>query len=83
MTIHILLFCVLILFSFTNIFYRYRPNNDMFPIIVSQDCKHDETSNVIESYGKKLTHIMVNTHDTVLTFNTKDSNQTHHPSLYQ
>lgn len=36
---------------------EYRPSAELFPIIVSQDCGHTETANVIASYGSKLTHI--------------------------
>lgn len=36
---------------------EYRPSPELFPIIVSQDCGHTETANVIASYGSKLTHI--------------------------
>lgn len=35
----------------------YRPSPELFPIIVSQDCGHAETANVIASYGSTLTHI--------------------------
>ena len=38
---------------------RYRPSSVQFPIIVSQDCRHAQTANVIQSYGTKLTHIEV------------------------
>ncbi|XP_076832611.1 alpha-1,3-mannosyl-glycoprotein 2-beta-N-acetylglucosaminyltransferase a [Brachyhypopomus gauderio] len=36
---------------------EYRPSAELFPIIVSQDCGHAETANVIASYGSQLTHI--------------------------
>uniref|UniRef100_A0A3B1K1I4 Alpha-1,3-mannosyl-glycoprotein 2-beta-N-acetylglucosaminyltransferase n=1 Tax=Astyanax mexicanus TaxID=7994 RepID=A0A3B1K1I4_ASTMX len=36
---------------------EYRPSAESFPIIVSQDCGHAETANVIASYGSQLTHI--------------------------
>ncbi|KAI4884237.1 hypothetical protein NFI96_011601 [Prochilodus magdalenae] len=36
---------------------EYRPSAEHFPIIVSQDCGHSETANVIASYGSQLTHI--------------------------
>ncbi|XP_062873331.1 alpha-1,3-mannosyl-glycoprotein 2-beta-N-acetylglucosaminyltransferase a [Trichomycterus rosablanca] len=36
---------------------EYRPSAEHFPIIVSQDCGHAETANVIASYGSKVTHI--------------------------
>uniref|UniRef100_W5UBY9 Alpha-1,3-mannosyl-glycoprotein 2-beta-N-acetylglucosaminyltransferase n=1 Tax=Ictalurus punctatus TaxID=7998 RepID=W5UBY9_ICTPU len=36
---------------------EYRPSPELFPIIVSQDCGHTQTADVIASYGSKLTHI--------------------------
>lgn len=36
---------------------KYRKSKDEFPIIVSQDCVHERTSQVIKSYGKNLIHI--------------------------
>ncbi|XP_022909734.1 alpha-1,3-mannosyl-glycoprotein 2-beta-N-acetylglucosaminyltransferase [Onthophagus taurus] len=36
---------------------QYRPNPDQFPIIVSQDCNHAPTSDIIESYGSQVTLI--------------------------
>ncbi|XP_072285516.1 alpha-1,3-mannosyl-glycoprotein 2-beta-N-acetylglucosaminyltransferase [Pyxicephalus adspersus] len=36
---------------------KYRPSVEQFPIIVSQDCGHAETSRVIKSYGDAITHI--------------------------
>lgn len=36
---------------------QYRPDPDKFPIIVSQDCDHEETTNTIRSYGSQLTLI--------------------------
>ncbi|XP_071537365.1 alpha-1,3-mannosyl-glycoprotein 2-beta-N-acetylglucosaminyltransferase-like [Panulirus ornatus] len=33
---------------------KYRPNQDRFPIIVSQDCGHRPTREAIESYGDKV-----------------------------
>ncbi|GAA6102954.1 alpha-1,3-mannosyl-glycoprotein 2-beta-N-acetylglucosaminyltransferase a [Tachysurus ichikawai] len=36
---------------------EHRPSAERFPIIVSQDCGHTETAEVIASYGSKLTHI--------------------------
>ncbi|XP_041356085.1 alpha-1,3-mannosyl-glycoprotein 2-beta-N-acetylglucosaminyltransferase-like [Gigantopelta aegis] len=38
---------------------RYRPSGDKFPIIVSQDCGHQPTADVIQQYVKKqyITHI--------------------------
>ncbi|XP_058795569.1 alpha-1,3-mannosyl-glycoprotein 2-beta-N-acetylglucosaminyltransferase isoform X2 [Phymastichus coffea] len=38
---------------------KFRPNDQQFPIIVSQDCGHYQTSNVIKSYGKKIVHIQL------------------------
>ena len=36
---------------------QYQPSAKKFPIIVSQDCGHQETANVIASYGSRVTHI--------------------------
>ncbi|KAL1513801.1 hypothetical protein ABEB36_003161 [Hypothenemus hampei] len=36
---------------------QYRPDPEKFPIIVSQDCEHDQTAEVIKSYGFQLTLI--------------------------
>lgn len=36
---------------------EHRPSAELYPIIVSQDCGHAETSDVIASYGSQLTHI--------------------------
>ncbi|XP_066142768.1 alpha-1,3-mannosyl-glycoprotein 2-beta-N-acetylglucosaminyltransferase [Euwallacea fornicatus] len=36
---------------------QYRPDSEKFPIIVTQDCDHDETANKIRSYGSQLTLI--------------------------
>jgi alpha-1,3-mannosyl-glycoprotein beta-1,2-N-acetylglucosaminyltransferase len=36
---------------------KLRPSKDKFPIIVSQDCEHEETTRVIQSYGTQLTLI--------------------------
>ncbi|XP_008506190.1 alpha-1,3-mannosyl-glycoprotein 2-beta-N-acetylglucosaminyltransferase [Equus przewalskii] len=36
---------------------HYRPSAEHFPIIVSQDCGHEETAQVIASYGSAVTHI--------------------------
>ncbi|XP_030757030.1 alpha-1,3-mannosyl-glycoprotein 2-beta-N-acetylglucosaminyltransferase [Sitophilus oryzae] len=36
---------------------KYRPDPDKFPIFVSQDCNHDETTSIIQSYGPSLTLI--------------------------
>uniref|UniRef100_A0A3P9CP95 Alpha-1,3-mannosyl-glycoprotein 2-beta-N-acetylglucosaminyltransferase n=1 Tax=Maylandia zebra TaxID=106582 RepID=A0A3P9CP95_9CICH len=36
---------------------QYRPSQELYPIIVSQDCGHAETARVIGSYGEKVTHI--------------------------
>ncbi len=37
--------------------FRLRPSVKQFPIIVSQDCNHQQTSNIIDSYGKNVTHL--------------------------
>ena len=49
---------VIVHFLFT-MYIRYRPSEDLFPIIVSQDCIHEGTSNVIDSYGDKISNIKV------------------------
>lgn len=36
---------------------QYRPSQELYPIIVSQDCGHTETARVIASYGDQVTHI--------------------------
>lgn len=36
---------------------KYRPSADQFPIIVSQDCEHEETAKIIKSYDKQVYHI--------------------------
>ncbi|XP_034962896.2 alpha-1,3-mannosyl-glycoprotein 2-beta-N-acetylglucosaminyltransferase [Zootoca vivipara] len=36
---------------------HYRPSKERFPIIVSQDCGHEETARVIASYGDAIMHI--------------------------
>ncbi|XP_077446554.1 alpha-1,3-mannosyl-glycoprotein 2-beta-N-acetylglucosaminyltransferase b [Stigmatopora argus] len=36
---------------------QYRPSQEHYPIIVSQDCGHAETAGVIGSYGNQVTHI--------------------------
>lgn len=36
---------------------EHRPSPELFPIIVSQDCGHSQTADVIASYGSQLTHI--------------------------
>lgn len=36
---------------------EYRPSAELYPIIVSQDCGHAETAQVIQSYGNKVTHL--------------------------
>ncbi|XP_065884619.1 alpha-1,3-mannosyl-glycoprotein 2-beta-N-acetylglucosaminyltransferase-like isoform X2 [Dysidea avara] len=36
---------------------KYRPSAQQFPIVVSQDCGHVETAEVISRYGDKVTHI--------------------------
>jgi len=35
----------------------YRPDKHQFPIIVTQDCNHEETRNVIQSYGDEIIYI--------------------------
>ncbi|XP_015120792.1 alpha-1,3-mannosyl-glycoprotein 2-beta-N-acetylglucosaminyltransferase [Diachasma alloeum] len=36
---------------------KLRPSAEQFPIIVSQDCNHQQTSDVIRSFGEKVVHI--------------------------
>ncbi|KAG1663098.1 Alpha-1,3-mannosyl-glycoprotein 2-beta-N-acetylglucosaminyltransferase [Nymphon striatum] len=36
---------------------KYRPSKEQFPIVVSQDCNHQPTSDIIKSYGNEVTHI--------------------------
>ncbi|XP_030053328.1 alpha-1,3-mannosyl-glycoprotein 2-beta-N-acetylglucosaminyltransferase [Microcaecilia unicolor] len=36
---------------------QYRPSKERFPIVVSQDCGHQETAQVIASYGSEVVHI--------------------------
>lgn len=37
--------------------FKYKPKDVEIPIIVSQDCGHEATANVIKSYGEKVMHI--------------------------
>lgn len=39
---------------------KLRPNKEQFPIVVSQDCDHRQTADVIARYGNQLLHIKVN-----------------------
>ncbi|GCC37040.1 hypothetical protein chiPu_0015540 [Chiloscyllium punctatum] len=36
---------------------QYRPSKELYPVLVSQDCGHEETSRVIASYGDQLVHL--------------------------
>ena len=36
---------------------QHRPSPELYPIIVSQDCGHADTAEVIRSYGDKVTHL--------------------------
>uniref|UniRef100_A0A1A8ISA8 Alpha-1,3-mannosyl-glycoprotein 2-beta-N-acetylglucosaminyltransferase n=1 Tax=Nothobranchius kuhntae TaxID=321403 RepID=A0A1A8ISA8_NOTKU len=36
---------------------EHRPSTELHPIVVSQDCGHAETAEVIRSYGDKITHL--------------------------
>lgn len=36
---------------------QHRPSAELYPIIVSQDCGHADTAEVIRSYGDKVTHL--------------------------
>ncbi|CAK6958921.1 alpha-1%2C3-mannosyl-glycoprotein 2-beta-N-acetylglucosaminyltransferase a [Scomber scombrus] len=36
---------------------QHRPSAELYPIIVSQDCGHSDTAEVIRSYGNQVTHL--------------------------
>lgn len=36
---------------------QHRPSAQLYPIIVSQDCGHADTAEVIRSYGNQVTHL--------------------------
>ncbi|XP_003489416.1 alpha-1,3-mannosyl-glycoprotein 2-beta-N-acetylglucosaminyltransferase [Bombus impatiens] len=36
---------------------KYRPSVEQFPIIVSEDCQHRQTADVIARYGNQIVHI--------------------------
>lgn len=36
---------------------KYRPSIEQFPIIVSEDCQHRQTADVIARYGNQIVHI--------------------------
>uniref|UniRef100_A0A646QI39 Alpha-1,3-mannosyl-glycoprotein 2-beta-N-acetylglucosaminyltransferase n=1 Tax=Hemiscolopendra marginata TaxID=943146 RepID=A0A646QI39_9MYRI len=36
---------------------KFRPSKELFPIIVTQDCAHEQTANAIREYGDQLFHI--------------------------
>lgn len=36
---------------------QHRPSAELYPIIVSQDCGHAETADVIRSYGNQVIHL--------------------------
>lgn len=38
---------------------KLRPSKEQFPIVVSQDCDHRQTADVIARYGNQLLHIKV------------------------
>lgn len=38
--------------------FKYKPKNINIPVIVSQDCGHQPTAEVIKSYGTKVNHIL-------------------------
>jgi len=48
-----------IFLSFNAFACRFRPSKEQFPIVVSQDCGHEPTTRVIQSYGDQLTLIQV------------------------
>lgn len=41
---------------------KYRPARERFPIIVSQDCGHRPTADIIELYGDEITRIEVSSY---------------------
>lgn len=41
---------------------KLRPSKEQFPIVVSQDCDHRQTADVIARYGNQLLHIKVLLH---------------------
>lgn len=41
---------------------KYRPSREQFPIIVSQDCDHHPTADIIELYGDEITRIQVSSY---------------------
>ncbi|XP_055487822.1 LOW QUALITY PROTEIN: alpha-1,3-mannosyl-glycoprotein 2-beta-N-acetylglucosaminyltransferase b [Leucoraja erinacea] len=36
---------------------QHRPSKELYPIVVSQDCGHEETARVIASYGDRVLHL--------------------------
>lgn len=36
---------------------KYRPDAEQFPIVVSEDCQHRQTADVIAKYGNQIMHI--------------------------
>lgn len=38
---------------------KLRPSKEQFPIVVSQDCDHRPTADVVARYGDQLLHIKV------------------------
>nr|XP_012144756.1 PREDICTED: alpha-1,3-mannosyl-glycoprotein 2-beta-N-acetylglucosaminyltransferase isoform X2 [Megachile rotundata] len=36
---------------------KYRPSLEQFPIIVSEDCQHRQTAEIISTYGNQIMHI--------------------------
>jgi GNT-I family len=38
---------------------KYRPSKLQFPIVVTQDCDHEPTAQVIARFGDNVTHIRV------------------------
>ena len=36
---------------------KYRPSSEQFPIVVSEDCQHRQTADVIARYGNQIMHI--------------------------
>lgn len=38
---------------------KIRPNAEQFPLIVSQDCDHDQTANIIERYSEEVMGVKV------------------------
>ena len=47
---------------------KYRPDPEKFPIIVSQDCAHSATAQMIQSYIPQVIHIKVSSYSWLAFF---------------